>query len=208
MALAVVLACLLALCIAFVDWWSVRTGRGAVEQVAKPLVMVALIVGALGAVDAPTLVRLLVVGGLVLGLVGDVALLPRFDKFVEGLAAFLVGHVLYAVAFLLVGATGWLALGAVVAAIAIAAIGPTIVAASPDKLRLPVTAYVAVIGAMVALGIGTGRPLLGLGAAIFAASDALLGHDRFVTPRGDRRMWVHVMYHLGQGLLVVGVGLV
>lgn len=194
-----------AFAVACLDWWAVRTSRASVEEVAKPLVMVLLLIGALLAVGAPASVRLLVALGLGFGLVGDVLLLPRFDRFVEGLGAFLVGHLSYAVAFLFVGVTGWVVFGLIAAVLAVGVLGRSIIAASPDKLRLPVTVYVAVIGAMVALGIGTTEPLFGVGAAVFAASDALLGHDRFVTPRGDRRMWVHVLYHLGQGLLVVGL---
>jgi len=71
-------------------------------------------------------------------------------------------------------------------------------------MLVPVGAYIGVIAGMVAVAIGTGEPLLGLGAVVFALSDALLGHDRFVTPEADRRVVVHMLYHVGQmGFVVV-----
>ena len=77
--IAVAIGCMLT------DWWSVATRRVRVEAVAKPAVMVALIGVALtGDVD-PTSIRPWIVAGLAFGLVGDIALLPRIDRFIVGL---------------------------------------------------------------------------------------------------------------------------
>ncbi|NOX30743.1 MAG: hypothetical protein GXP35_11965, partial [Actinobacteria bacterium] len=62
-----------------------------------------------------------------------------------------------------------------------------------------------VIGIMLIVGVGTGHLLIALGALLFVASDTLLATDRFVVPRSDRRMWVHVLYHLGQISIVAGL---
>lgn len=196
----------IALLIAFIDWWSVATNRASIEAVAKPLVMVALIPAAL-ATDQPADVRWLIAGGLVCGLVGDVLLLPRLDNFIGGLASFLVGHALYVAAFVVLGSTrSLIGLGIVVAGLVGWVIGrPVVAAVSGSKLALPVLLYFITISAMVVTGIGTGITFIAAGAVVFALSDGLLGTDRFVSERGDRRVWVHMLYHLGQMGIVAGI---
>ncbi len=192
---------------ALVDWWSVRADRPRVESGAKPLVLAALMAVVVVADVALGLkVALLVAVGF--GLVGDVLLLPSIDRFIEGLAAFLVGHLGYIAAALAFG-TGrqpWLTIGGVAVLAAIVVVGRPIVAAvAGSRLRNPVLAYVAVIAVATTTLIGTGRWSVAIGAALFAASDGLLGWTRFVDPRRDLRWLVHAAYHLGQGLIVVGL---
>ncbi len=196
----------IALLIALVDWWSVATDRAAIEALAKPLVMVALILAAFGT-DQPDSVRWLIVGGLTFGLVGDILLLPRLDNFIGGLAAFLIGHALYVAAFVAIGSTPLLlGIGVLTAGLIGWYIGRPIVAAvNGTKLALPVVLYFVTISAMVVAGIGTGVSQLAAGAVVFAMSDGLLGTDRFVDERNDRRVWVHVLYHLGQIGIVAGI---
>ena len=192
--------------LALVDWWAVHRRRPAIESLAKPAAMVALVVAAATGTAEP--VRPWLVAALLLGLVGDVLLLPAVDRFVAGLAAFLAGHLALVGAAMAAGlsGTGAPALGLVGAAVAVVAVGRPIVAAvAGSRLRWPVVAYVTVIAAMLAAVVGTGRWVAAAGAVLFALSDSLLGWTRFVTPRHDRRWLVHATYHLGQGLLVVGL---
>jgi uncharacterized membrane protein YhhN len=195
------------LAIALVDWWSVAKKRPDIESLAKPLVMVPLIVAALVTSAEPGDVGWLLAAGLVGGLVGDVMLLERFDRFIVGLGAFLVGHLLYVVAFVRVGIDVVpLVAGTVVAGAVMTVAGrPILGGVDGSRLRRPVEAYMATIAMMVATGIGTGRPVAALGAICFALSDALLGHDRFVASRPDRRVVVHLLYHLGQWGIVIGL---
>ncbi len=188
------------------DWWSVATRRPTVESVAKPAVMIALIgVAVLGDVD-PTSIRPWIVAGLAFGLLGDIALLPRLDRFVVGLSAFLLGHLAYVVAFVLLWSpSAWLVAGAAGLATLVIAVGrPIERSLRTDPLHLPVVAYIAVSGAVVMTGSGTGRALIVVGTLAFAASDGILGADRFLEPTRDRRVWVHVLYQLGQAGIVVG----
>ncbi len=196
----------MSLAIALVDWWSVAKKRPDIERLAKPLVMVPLIVAA-ATTSAARDVGWFLAAGLVGGLVGDVMLLERFDRFVVGLAAFLVGHLLYVVAFVRVGIEIVpFIVGTVVAAAVMSLAGrPILAGVDGSRLQRPVQAYMATIAVMVATGVGTGRPLAALGAVCFALSDALLGHDRFVEPRPDRRVVVHLLYHLGQWGIVLGL---
>jgi uncharacterized membrane protein YhhN len=192
---------------AMVDWWSVATRNYRVETIAKPLVMIWLIIAAL-IIDAdPTSARPWIVAGLVAGLAGDIFLLPNFDRFLAGLGAFLVGHVLY-IGGLIQIRDGWVlfVIGAVAGVALLAVIGrPIVLAVRGTSYFVPVTIYIGAVGALVVVGIATGRWVLAAGAVSFALSDALLGSDRFVTPAPNRRVYVHVLYQLGQAGLVIGL---
>ncbi|MCP3936569.1 MAG: lysoplasmalogenase [Actinomycetia bacterium] len=188
-----------------VDWVAVWQRWTRVEEVLKPLVMVVLLGLAMTSLDGS--VRIIVCAAIVFGMGGDIALLKRVDMFIVGLASFLVGHILYVVAFATDGLNMVaLAAGTVFAAVLIGGLGKPIIEANRGSaLRAPVTAYIVVIACMVAAAIGTTRPVVAAGAVLFALSDALLGYDRFVTPRSDRRIAVMVMYHLGQFAIVAGL---
>jgi uncharacterized membrane protein YhhN len=71
-----------------------------------------------------------------------------------------------------------------------------LVRAGHGSLVVPVLAYVAAIGAMVATAIGTGGAAAIAGAGLFFVSDALIGETRFVGPRSWGPMAVIVTYHL------------
>ncbi len=196
---------------ALLDWHAVAAHRTRVETWAKPATMVALaaVAVAMGATDhAPG--RWLILA-LVLGLAGDVFLLGDAEsRFLGGLAAFLVGHLAYVAAFVALGLgrPAWAAVGALVLAAALVlgrGIIPATARAGGVALAGPVAAYMAVIGAMVVTSWMTGDLLVGVGAAVFVASDTVLALDRFVAPRRWAHLAVMVTYHLGQALIVVGV---
>lgn len=195
---------------AVVDWWSVARDRPRVEEWAKPATLALLgLVAVAGTVD-PVHAKPALVVALVAGLVGDILLLGRIDSFIGGLAAFLVGHLAYLVALVQVGGPGGSQVGVAVGvtvALAAAARLPRLITSVADhhrRLLAPVVAYAAVILSMTVAALATGRPVLGLGAVLFVASDRLLAEDRFVTPMPRSRWLVHVLYHLGQFALVAG----
>lgn len=195
---------------ALVDWWSVWQGRRGLEQFAKPTVMVVLIALAL-AIDAdPAVAKPLIVLGLVAGLVGDVMLLPRVDRFLVGLGAFLVGHVLYIAALstmdlVFIGLVG----GCFAAAVLMLYLGwPVVKAVIGTPYAVPVVLYMAAVCGLVIVGTATHRWPIAIGGVLFATSDGLLGRDRFVRPAPGRRVVVHMLYHLGQAGLVVGLATV
>jgi len=197
---------------AVLDWYAVWRGARDVERLAKPLTMVALIVAALamGAADTVSGHRLL--AGLVLALLGDVALLGGGERrFLAGLSAFLVGHLAYTAAFLPAGPQSLaLALpGLVLVVVLVARVARPVlvgaVAQGGPGLGTAVAAYMLVIGAMVVTAWGTGRPLVAAGASVFMVSDALLAHARFVRPWRWASLLVMVTYHLGQVLIVLGL---
>ena len=189
------------------DWWAVRADRIAVEQVAKPAVMVALIGLALTVDADPEAARWLVIAGLFFGLAGDVFLLPSVDRFLYGLGAFLIGHGFYIAAFatmdlVFIGIVG----GFAAASVLLTYLGlPTIRKVWGGPLAIPVPAYMLIVGALVVMGTATHRWPIAAGGVLFALSDGLLGLDRFVTPAPQRRVVVHMLYHLGQAGLVAGL---
>ncbi len=154
--------------------------------------------------------------GLVLGALGDVALMFRSKRwFVAGLVSFLLGHVAYVVAFSLVVAPGaWLSPVALVpvlgAAIIMKHLWPHL-----GSMRVPVVAYVVTITVMVigAVAIARSTPparhilsnldasLATVGAIAFFASDISVAQNRFVRERFLNRAWGLPAYYSGQLLM-------
>lgn len=208
----------LALAAAVADWAAVAaSGRGRpgppsrVRWVTKPLPLILLIAAALALDPADPAVRAWFVVALVLSLAGDVALLsPR--GFLAGLAAFLLAHLAYAAGFLAGGvAPAAVAAGAAAMLAFDLVVGPRLVralrAGGRGGLVAPVVAYMAVISAMVAAATGSLDLVAVAGAVLFAASDTLLAEQRFVRPRRAGDLVVMVLYHAGQGLLVLSLAL-
>lgn len=189
-----------------VDWWSVSSGRIRFERIAKPTVMIALISAASVIEMDPPALRPWILVALTAGLVGDVMLLPDVDRFVLGLGAFLLGHVAYVIALSLMWNPGWLvALGIVALVLLMTALAVPILRAVFDTpMFWPVVAYIAVSAGVVLVASETGRWTVFVGALIFAISDSVLGHDRFVTDTDRHRTLVHITYHLGQSALLLG----
>jgi uncharacterized membrane protein YhhN len=194
---------------AAIDWVAVHHGHRPVEYVFKPLTLVVLTATALALDPADPTVRAWFVAGLVLSLAGDVLLMLPGDHFVPGLGAFLLAHVAYVVGLAAAGLDplGVLA-GLLVVGAAFGLVGTRLVGAlraTRSELAGPVTAYMAVISAMVVCAFGTGDGVAIAGAVLFYASDALIGWGRFVRPVDWGRLAVMVTYHLGQVLLVLSL---
>jgi uncharacterized membrane protein YhhN len=152
--------------------------------------------------------------GLVLGAIGDIALLGRSSgAFLAGLGAFLLGHLAYVVAIAcLVAPGGWLGgAGALAAApiiagsIALALLWPKL-----GALRVPVIGYVLAIVTMVIAAIAawcTGalpapqRTRLVVGAVLFFVSDLAVARDKFVAPGFVNKLWGLPAYFTAQLLI-------
>jgi uncharacterized membrane protein YhhN len=197
---------------ALVDWWAVATARRRVEMVAKTLTMALLVGVAATAGDPGDDVRLWLVVGALLGLLGDMALLGHSEPaFMVGLGAFALGHLAYAAAALSIGFdVGW-AIPGIVFMVALLGfrfatrIVPGARNAGGPVMAAAVSFYAAVITLMVVTAWGSGVWLAGVGAMCFAASDWVLGHQRFVGPLPGGRLSVMIPYHVGQALLIVGL---
>jgi uncharacterized membrane protein YhhN len=150
-----------------------------------------------------------VVAALAFSWLGDVLLIPK-STFLFGLGAFLVGHLLFAAAFLVRGVS-WTAVGvAAVAAVVLALpVARWLLPHVPAKMKLPVVAYMAAISTMVALAVGShwmAAAPIALGAAIaFYLSDLSVARDRFVQAGLVNRLWGIPLYYGAQLLFAWSV---
>lgn len=201
--------------------------------IAKPLASLGFVIVASAALDRapPALASLAwwIWAGQLAGAAGDLALLGsgghrrKGDEgrarrwFGYGLAAFLLGHLAYAIGFAAVvsparwpSAAGWLAVPpVVVAGVVVRWLWPRL-----GSLRVPVLAYVAVITAMLiaAIAVWQAAPLplanrqrVAAGALLFFVSDLAVARDTFVAPGWINRAWGLPAYYAGQLVLAWSV---
>ena len=201
-----------AACTGLLHVWAEYRGPRRAVYVMKPLTTVLILVLALShAVPVSPAYRVAVAAGLVCSLAGDVFLMLPADRFLQGVASFLLAHVAYLVAFTrdaAFGAVPWLLapcllLGAVMLAVLWPGLG---------RLKGPVVVYLVVILAMLwqALGRGvalgtTSAALASNGALLFVASDAALALDRFRKPYRAAQAVILPTYYAAQLLIAWSV---
>jgi uncharacterized membrane protein YhhN len=195
--------------VAVIDWWSRARHLPRVERWSKPLATIGVIGIALVS-EAPGDQITVAVIALTLCLIGDVALMAPFDRFVVGLGAFLASHLVFIVLFAKYGFDSAVAAGVALigAGLLIATVGAVIVrgATAHDRaLRRPVLAYLCVICAMAAAGWATGLPWVVAGSTFFVVSDSILGWRRFVREQPWMNVAVMVTYHLAIGSLALSL---
>jgi uncharacterized membrane protein YhhN len=211
---------------ALVDWAAVGLGRRRVERAAKPLALGLLLVVALTLEPADVAQRAWFVAALVAALAGDVFLmLPTSEgqdprdadlsgavppAFMAGLVAFLLAHLAYVTGFVVAGVVaGGVVAGVGVVVVAGGTVGRIVLRAAAERggrgLAVALSAYLVVIGALVAAAYGSGRPSAIVGATLFFVSDAVLGWDRFVRPLRWAPVGIMATYHLGQAGLVLSL---
>jgi uncharacterized membrane protein YhhN len=180
--------------------------------VLKPLTTLLVIAHAWRRGEAGEVRRRALLLGLVLSLIGDVALLWPQQGFLPGLVAFLLAHLAYLVAFtrgVRLAARPAAFVGyAVLAGGVLAVLWPGV----PGGLRVPVVAYVLCLAAMAAqtacfalqAAVGPATTLArfaALGGALFLCSDALLAFNRFHTPLPLATLWILGTYWAAQWLI-------
>jgi uncharacterized membrane protein YhhN len=201
-------ALVLAAAFAIGDWIAKATENLRLEYLCKPATLALLIVVAVSLNPTSDARRAWFVAALIFSLAGDVFLMLPSDKFVAGLAAFLVAHLCYIGGFLFDGPAGVaIAISAVIVAALLAPLALRIVRAlqSQPELRGPVSAYILVIATMLALALASGNVFAAVGAALFVASDSMIAWDRFVRPFPGARVAIMMTYHLGQAGLVLSL---
>ena len=146
-----------------------------------------------------------IAAGIVLSAVGDVALLWDSNRaFIAGLAAFLLAHIAYVIAFL--GVAVWSPHVAVVAAIVTASSLLLLRATwkGAAGMHAATIAYAVVISAMVVTAWATiggpvaMAPAAAVGAVLFYISDSSLALNRFRAPIPHIAMLAIGVYWLGQ----------
>lgn len=187
--------------------------RGAAFYVLKPLTT--LLILALVWTEASPLTpfyRLLIAAGLVCSLIGDVLLMLPRERFVGGLVAFLVAHLLYIRAFTLdeLRVTWWIVIPvAAYAAVLLRILLPRV----PRGLKAPVAVYALVLLAMAwaaaerCVAGWHGGGLAAAGAALFVASDSALAIDRFARQFRGADAVVLGTYYAAQTLIALSAGI-
>lgn len=148
---------------------------------------------------------------LILSWFGDLFLIfSGRREFLAGLTAFLLAHIAFCVAFLCRGITPvGVLVAAVPVALAVVPVGRWLLPQVPAGLRVPVVAYIVVIGAMVVLSGGvaaSGRPIVVVAAMAFFLSDLSVARDRFVSSAFVNRLWGLPLYYAAQLLFAIWSG--
>jgi uncharacterized membrane protein YhhN len=189
-----------------------RRGSRAGRWVAKPLASLSFVGLAAAGGAAGSAYGRAILAALALCVLGDVLLIPERagPTFLAGLVSFLLGHLAFAGAFLLLGPDWtWTAGTAAALVVPVGLVLRWLLPHLRGPMRVAVPAYVAVITAMVALATGAGWAeaswLLPTGAALFFLSDLSVARDRFVRPGWVNRSWGLPLYYAAQILLALSV---
>jgi uncharacterized membrane protein YhhN len=192
--------------------WS-RRGR----YITKPLLMPMLTLYYVASASQPNLI---LISAIVCGWLGDIFLMipdPQKTRryFKPGLAAFLLGHILYIAVFAAylpraesVPAWGW---GMLAVYVAGGVVGYRLIAPHAGKMLPAIIAYIIIIvlmGASTVLPLGSvqtaGAITAMAGAFVFMVSDTLNAYNRFVREIPFERLFTMGTYLGGQFLLVQG----
>lgn len=174
------------------------------QAAAKALTCGLLMLAATG--HAPPRERIWLLTALAASALGDIVLaLPeRTYSFVGGLGAFLVAHLAYCgLLWPLAGRTrGWRRLAFPTVWVAAAAMY-SVFWPKLGPLAIPVAAYMAALCTMasIALRARLRSPALAIGALSFAASDALIGTERFIGSFAAAPYAIWASYALAQWLI-------
>lgn len=173
-----------------------------------PVILLAAVVGLSATVDSA--IGILFILGLILSATGDVLLIDR-RRFLHGLTAFLLAHLVYITALWLLLPQPprlWLVvLLSIWGGVMLWRLRPYL----EDQL-MPVLGYITVINLMIWLAVevhaGFATPesrLLAIGALLFGVSDTLLALDHFRAPFPGSKLLILATYYLAQAGLAVGI---
>ena len=194
--------------VAATDVGLAAAGKSRLRRLTKPALMPLLMAHVATKDASDERSRPLVLAGLGLSGVGDVALLGQGEAaFAAGLSSFLAAHVCYLAAFAkrrrggvrkapLVAALyggAWLALNAVLFP-------------RTGRLRVPVVVYGTALTAMALAALDTDEPAIAAGGAAFLASDSILAlrtFDAATVPGADGL--VMLTYTAAQALMATGM---
>ncbi len=154
----------------------------------------------------------MIIGGLFLGLIGDILLAFKMRFFLPGLISFLLGHVAYIISFsgkpfiipnlLIAGIASVLSFYVI---ILFGKISPE----TRKKMIIPISLYIITLFAMFLSAINYDlndkfhSPLFVIGSALFVISDATLAWERFVIENKFSTLVILSTYYAAQILIAV-----
>lgn len=178
----------------------------------KPLTLLFIIAIALR--SEASLYKWLILAGLLFSLAGDIFLMLPRDRFLPGLASFLVAHLFYIAAFTQDGALRHLSFVTGIPLLIYGALMLRLLSPFLGKMRAPVVLYVLVILLMVwqasnrCLYRWTSDSLLAfMGASLFAVSDSVLALNRFRRAFASAQLLILSSYFAAQWLIALSVAL-
>lgn len=188
--------------------------RGArpLTYIAKPLTTTLILLIAFSApLPVDGFYQWAIVFGLIFSLAGDIFLMLPSDRFVAGLASFLVTHLCYSVAFVqMVGPPYWTVWVLPIVSFALAVY--LLLRPNLGRLHVPVVIYMLAILAMAWLGVTMAQQrgalwaiAAGVGSLLFVVSDATLALNRFRGPLHHAQLLVLSTYYVGQWLIASSV---
>jgi uncharacterized membrane protein YhhN len=194
-------------------WFGERAGNPRAKWAFKPVASALFIAAAL--MQGPQLrYDWLILAGLALSAVGDLALIPRSRRsFLAGLVAFLLAHVAYTLAFA-EKADPWSLPPAYLILIGLASLALYLYFRPHlGPMKAPVAAYVVVITAMLAaawaVAVDSPGPFgwqVAAGATLFYLSDITVARSRFVQGAGFANRAVGLpLYYAAQFLLALSI---
>lgn len=171
----------------------------------KPLTIVIIILfGIFQVSEVSFLYKVMIISGLAFSMLGDVMLMLPTDKFLQGLASFLVAHILYLIAFISDSAfpVNYLFLipGLIIGVILLKILLPRV-----GKKTVPVIVYSMIL--VLLLWQSMGRLELSLshsslvaliGSMIFISSDIILVFNRFVKQHPYGQIYILSTYYIAQ----------
>ena len=175
----------------------------------KPLTTLLIIAFAWPRGEAQPAQRRWIRAGLLLSLIGDVALLWPAEGFLPGLIAFLLAHLAYIAAFCVPARLAARPLAFMAYALLALLILSQLWAGVPAALRAPVVAYVLCLATMASQAAVWWRVAAGrddatlarhaaIGGALFMVSDSLLATTKFAAPLPLSSLWILLTYWLAQ----------
>ncbi len=207
----ILLSCIAVAALVISDFRDVRAGR----YLFKPLAAFAFVWLALSLDAGDTAYGRWLLAALLFCLLGDLLLMPDSERaFLAGLAAFLCGHLLFAVAFFqLPGNTLGLAISVLPAMILLVTVWRWLIPHVGREMKLPVILYILVISAMLlCAGLTLGQApacLIIIGAWGFACSDLAVARRQFILPASRLNgVWGTPLYFLSQMVLASSLALV
>ena len=178
----------------------------------KPLTMLLIMLVALLEPAISPSYKYLILAGLLFSLAGDVFLMLPSDRFVSGLIAFLIAHLLYIVAF--AAKVDGLLYWPLIPLVILGGVVYTMIYPSLEEMKIAVLLYVLVILTMAWLAwewwAQTGQKdalIAFFGAMLFVVSDVILAFNRF---RGAVKYYSALnltTYFGAQCLLATSIGL-
>ena len=176
----------------------------------KPLTVILIIlIASLRKNPVSEFYRYAVVAGLVFSLMGDILLMLPRERFIAGLASFLLAHLFYIAAFTLEGARSpgllyalpFAVYGLVMLRVLLPGLG---------RLKAPVIIYMPVIMLMAWQAFcrwmttaQRGSALAFMGALLFVISDSVLALNRFKRPLQSAQLYIMATYFTAQWLIAL-----